>query len=322
MTTNRTIDPTTINHLKIMKTAAQRIRLLIFLIPPIFLASCGNGESETDATGVFEATEIIVSSEATGKILSFEINEGDPVEKEQVLGLVDSTQLHLKKLQFEANKVAVASNRPDIRTQIEATEQEIGKQEREKQRIERLLAGDVATQKQLDDIESALRVLKAKLRSQKSSLSNSANSIDAQGTTIEIQIEQLRDQIDKCIIRSPIDGTVLVKYAEPGEVTAMGKPLFKVADLDRMTLKAYVTGSQLAKIRVGQEVQVLAEVGRSESKAYPGKISWISGKSEFTPKTIQTQDERANLVYAVKIAVPNDGLLKIGMYGGFKIKTQ
>lgn len=293
------------------------IYLLLFLAPLLF--GCGNDESATDATGVFESTEIIVSSEATGKILSLDINEGDKVSKGQVIGLIDSTQLHFTRLQLEASKVTVASGKPDIKAQIEATEREIEKQEREKERIERLLEGDVATQKQLDDIESAILVLKARLRSQKSSLSNSANSVDAQGKALDVQIAQLDDQIEKCRITTPIDGTVLVKYAETGEVTAMGKALFKVADMERMNLKAYVTADQLVRLKVGQEVEVLAEFGESELRPYEGTITWISSKSEFTPKTIQTQDERANLVYAVKIAVPNDGYLKIGMYGGFKL---
>lgn len=296
------------------------IYLLVFFATLLF--GCGNDESATDATGVFESTEIIVSSEAIGKILALDVSEGDKVSKGQVIGLIDSTQLHFSRLQLEASKVTVASGKPDIEAQIEAIEREIEKQEREKERIERLLEGDVATQKQLDDIESAILVLKARLRSQKSSLSNSANSVDAQGMALDVQIAQLDDQIDKCRIKAPIDGTVLVKYAEPGEVTAMGKALFKVADMEHMNLKAYVTADQLVRLKVGQQVEVLAEFGESELRPYEGTITWISSKSEFTPKTIQTQDERANLVYAVKIAVPNDGYLKIGMYGGFRLPSE
>ena len=286
------------------------------------LAGCGSDESATDATGVFESTEIIVSSEANGKILSLDIQEGDRVEKDQIIGLIDSTQLHFSRLQLEASKVTVESGKPDMQAQIEATEREIEKQEREKERIERLLEGDVATQKQLDDIESLILVLKARLRSQKSSLTNTVNSVDAQGKTLDVQIAQLEDQIEKCKIRAPIDGTVLVKYAEPGEVTAMGKALFKIADMEQMILKAYVTSGQLGGLKVGQSVEVKAEFGETELRPYEGKITWISSKSEFTPKTIQTQDERANLVYAVKIAVPNDGYLKIGMYGGFNLAAE
>lgn len=291
----------------------------IIILLSTLLFSCVEEESLTDATGVFEATEIIVSAEANGKILSFDINEGDLLKKDNIVGLIDSTQLYLTKLQLKASKNAVESGKPDVRTQIEATGREIAKQEREKERVKKLLAGDVATQKQLDDIEAAIEILESRLKSQKSSLNTNVTAIDAQSKTIDVQIAQVEDQLEKCKVKSPIDGTVLVKYAEKGEMAAMGKALYKVADVDNMILKAYVTGDQLAKLKIGQEVDVLAEFGKTETKNYKGKITWISSKSEFTPKTIQTQDERANLVYAVKIAVKNDGFLKIGMYGGFKM---
>jgi len=287
-----------------------------------FIISCAEEERLTDATGVFEATEVIVSAEANGKILRFEVQEGDDLTADQVVGLIDSTQLYLNKLQLEASKVVVESGRPDVQAQIEGTEREITKQEQEKERIVRLLAGDVATQKQLDDIEAAILILKAKLRSQQSSLSNNVNSVEAQSKTLDVQIAQLEDQIGKTVIRSPIDGTVLVKYAEAGEMTNMGKPIFKVANMDNMTLKAYVTSDFLARLKIGQEVKVLAEFGEAETREYTGRIAWVASKSEFTPKTIQTQDERASLVYAVKVNTKNDGYLKIGMYGGFKLANQ
>lgn len=296
----------------------KRLFILSTLIS-IFLLSCTEEERLTDATGVFEATEIIVSAENNGKIVSLDMQEGDELEQNRIVGLIDTTQLHFNKLQLLANKNTVEANKPDINAQIDATEREIAKQEREKERITKLLAGDVATQKQLDDIESAIAILKARLRSQKSSLSNSVNSVNAQVKTIDVQIAQVEDQLAKCKIKSPIDGTVLVKYAEPGEMAAMGKALFKIADVQHMILRAYVTAEQLVNVKLGQEVKVLAEFGESENREYKGKVTWISSKSEFTPKTIQTQDERANLVFAVKIAVENDGLLKIGMYGGFKM---
>lgn len=291
----------------------------ILAIFSILFVSCGEEERLTDASGVFEATEIIVSAEANGKILAFNIQEGDNLKKDQIVGVVDSAQLHFNKLQLEANKVTVQANRPDIRVQIEATEREIARQEHEKKRIEKLLAGDVATQKQMDDINAQILILKARLKSQKSSLSKSVNAVDAQGKTIDVQIAQIEDLIEKCKVKSPIDGTVLVKYAEQGEMAGTGKALFKVADVENMFLHAYVTADQLPRIKVGQSVNVLAEFGETENREYEGKITWISSKSEFTPKTIQTQDERANLVYALKIAVKNDSYLKIGMYGGFKM---
>ena len=291
----------------------------LLLLFSFFLYSCTEEESLTDATGVFEATEIIVSAESNGKILALNVNEGDELDQDQTVGLIDSTQLHFSKMHLEATKITVESNRPDVSAQIEATEREISKLEREKKRIQKLLDGDVATQKQMDDIESAILVLKARLRSQKSSLSNNVKAIDAQSNSIDVQLAQLDDKIAKCNIQSPIDGTVLVKYAEQGEMTATGKALFKIADIDNMILKAYVTADQLVQIKVGQQVNVLAEFGEEDNRTYIGTITWIASKSEFTPKTIQTQDERANLVYAAKIAVPNDGYLKIGMYGGFKV---
>ncbi len=289
---------------------------------PIFLAalfSCSSEKNGTDATGVFEATEIIVSAESSGKLLSFTIQEGDELKKDQTLGQIDSTQLYLNKLQVEANQMALLSSRPDVQSQLGVIEREIEKAEFEKKRIQKLLEGDVATQKQLDDINAQLEVLRANLKAKKTSLNISTQAIDAQSIAMGAQIDLINDQLERSKILSPINGTVLVKYAEQGELAAMGKPLFKVADLNRMILRAYVTADQLPKIQTGQAVKVLAEFGKEENREYDGKITWISSKSEFTPKTIQTQDERANLVYAVKITVPNDGFLKIGMYGGIKI---
>lgn len=296
----------------------KTIRLLA-ITPLLIFYSCGNDLNKSDASGVFESTEIIVSAEVGGKILELNIQEGQPVNRDTKIGLIDSTQLHLSKMHLISSREALQASKPDVHSQIRATESEITKYENDKKRIEKLLAGDVATQKQLDDVNAQLEILSARLESQKSSLNISVTSIDAQSNSIDVQIEQLNDQLERCVIKSPIDGIVLVKYAEQGELTAPGKAIFKVADMKNMTLRAYVTSDQLAKITVGQSVDVLAEFGSSDVKEYQGKIAWISSKAEFTPKTIQTQDERANLVYSVKIEVENDGYLKIGMYGGFKI---
>lgn len=297
------------------------MKTLKYIIPILLvtLFSCSSDENGTDATGVFEATEIIVSAESSGKLLSFSIQEGDELQKKQPLGQIDSTQLYLNKLQVEANQMALLSSRPDVQSQLYAIEREIEKAEFEKRRIQKLLEGDVATQKQLDDINAQIEVLRANYKAKRTALNISTQAIDAQSEAMGAQIDLINDQLERSKILSPIDGTILVKYAEQGELTAMGKPLFKVADLNRMILRAYVTADQLTKIQTGQLVKVLAEFGKAENREYDGKISWISSKSEFTPKTIQTQDERANLVYAVKISVPNDGYLKIGMYGGIKI---
>lgn len=296
----------------------KTIKLFVITSLLIFY-SCGNDLNKPDASGVFESTEIIVSAEASGKILELSIQEGRPVKKNTKIGLIDSMQLHLSKLHLISSREALQVSKPDIQSQIRTTESEISKYEQDKKRIEKLLAGDVATQQQLDDVNAMLDILRAKLNSQKSSLNTSIVSIDAQSKSLDVQIEKLNDQIERCVIKSPINGTVLVKYSEQGELAFPGKAIFKVADMNNMILRAYVTSDQLAKITVGQSVAVLAEFGSTDVKEYQGKIAWISSKAEFTPKTIQTQDERANLVYAVKIDIENDGYLKIGMYGGFKI---
>jgi HlyD family secretion protein len=297
----------------------MKTQIYILSIVLVLFSACNSHKVETDATGVFETTEVIVSAEASGKILSFTIHEGDEVKKGQVLGQIDSTQLHLNKLQVEANRMAVLSSRPDVQSQLDALQSELANSEFEKKRLEKLLAGDAATQKQLDDMNSRIQVLKDNLKAKKTSLDISTEAIDAQSEALEAQIDVINDQLNKCTITSPIDGTVLVKYAEQGELAGVGKPLFQVADLNRMILRAYVTGDQLPQLQIGQKLKVLAEIGESGSREYEGQVTWISGKSEFTPKTIQTQDERANLVYAVKIAVPNDSYLKIGMYAGIII---
>jgi len=284
----------------------------------LLFSSCNDEDNGKDATGVFEATEVIVSAEATGKLLAFEAYEGMQLKKNLVLGQIDTIQLSLKKMQLFANQLALEASKPDVASQIGATEREIEKLEFEKKRTQRLLEGDVATQKQLDDIVAQIDVLNARLRAQKKSLNSSSEAIDAQYNAVDVQLEQLTDQIARCQIQSPIDGTVLVKYSEAGEFVNIGKPLFKVANMNKMIIKAYVTAAQLKDLQLGQKLKVLAEFGVDESKTYEGEISWISDKSEFTPKTIQTQDERANLVYAIKVRVENDGLLKIGMYGGLK----
>lgn len=295
----------------------KKINILVLCI--LFQgAACSDKTSQKDATGVFEATEVIVSSEANGKLLLFDAQEGQQLKKDEVLGLVDTIQLSLKKMQLRANQLAIMASKPDLPSQLSAIEKEIEKLEFEKKRTQKLVEGDVATQKQLDDIESKLQVLRAQLRAQKKSLGSSVEAIDAQYNAIEVQLDQLNDQISRCEIKSPIDGSILVKYTEQGEFVNLGKPLFKVANLETMVLRAYVTAQQLKDLSINQEVKVLAEFGADETKEYQGMISWISDKSEFTPKTIQTQDERANLVYAVKVTVKNDGYLKIGMYGGLK----
>ncbi len=279
------------------------------------LSACGGNGNTFDATGAFESTEVIVSSEANGKIMELNLQEGDRLEAGAVLGYVDSTQLYLRKKQLEAGLRSVDIRKPDIRKQIASLEQQIAVARSEQQRMENLVKAKAGNQKQVDDIVNNIKVLQKQLDAQYSTLNKTTGGADAEAEGIIYQIMQLDDQLQKSRIVSPQSGTVLVKYAEPGEVTAAGKPLYKMADTDILYLRAYPTADQLTQLKLGQTVRVFADFGEEEQREYPGTITWISEKSEFTPKGIQTKDERANLVYAIKIAVKNDGYLKIGQYG-------
>jgi HlyD family secretion protein len=283
-----------------------------------FLISCGKSDNDYDASGTFETTEVVVSAEGVGKILQFDVEEGALLSENQQVGYIDSTQLYLKKLQLKASQKALQSRRPNMQKQIAALEQQIATAKTERNRVENLLKDNAATSKQLDDINAQVAVLEKQLIASKSTLETTLEGIAGDNSALNIQSEQLDDQLRKCKIISPINGIVLVKYAEKGELAAAGRALFKIADTNNMILRAYLTNDQLTELKIGQKVKVFADLGKSDSKQYEGTINWISSKSEFTPKTIQTRDERANLVYAVKINVKNDGYLKIGMYGNVK----
>lgn len=272
-------------------------------------------EKKYDATGTFEATEVLVSAECGGKLMAFNVEEGDVLRQGQETGVVDTVQLYLKKLQLMASRKAVDTQRPDINVQIAATKQQIATAERERKRVLNLLNDNAANRKQLDDWDAQIAVLKRQLAAQVSSLRNNTASLNEQSSSVAIQVAQLDDQLKKCHILSPITGTVLAKYAEAGEVTAVGKPLFKVADLQHTYLRAYVTSGQLSRVKLGSKAKVYADFGDNKVKAYNGVVTWIASQAEFTPKTILTDDERANQVYAVKIAIKNDGTVKLGMYG-------
>ncbi len=290
----------------------------IVAILAISLCSC-HKESEYDASGNFEATDVTVSAETQGRILEFDINEGDTVCADQFIALIDTAQLHYQRQQLQFQRSASNVGRPDISLQLAASRRDLEKQLSEKRRIERLLADGAATTKQLDDINAAIAILKDRITAQQSSLRNSTASIDESASAIQSQIERVADQIADCYITSPISGTILTKYCEAGEYAMPGKPLMKVADLSKIYLRAYFTSAQLSDIQLGQSVTVVADFGGDKLYEYPGTITWISSESEFTPKNIQTQDSRSNLVYAVKIAVKNDGRLKIGGYGNVKL---
>lgn len=280
--------------------------------------SCGN-EAEFDAQGTFEATEVVVSAEAMGKILDFSVEEGTSVVAGEVVGAIDSVQLHLQRKQLTAQQSALLASRPNVKAQVASLKEQIAKQRSELQRVNNMLRDGAATTKQRDDIEAQIRVLESQLSATLSTLDKNTATINENAAALEAQIAALDDRIAKCRIVSPVSGTVLVKYAEAGELATAGKPLMKVADLENIYLRAYFTSDQLSKINLGDKVTVTADFGGDERYDYEGQIAWISSESEFTPKTIQTKESRANLVYAVKIAVENDGRLKIGLQGEVKL---
>lgn len=290
------------------------MKRIVYIAAVVLAASCGT-EAEFDAQGTFEATEVVVSSEATGRILNFEVEEGMAVEANQMVGAIDSVQLHLQRKQLVAQQSALLGSRPDVKKQVAALREQIAKQNEELRRVENMLKDGAATKKQKDDIEAQIKILERQLDATLSTLDKNTSTINNNSAALEAQIAALDDRISKCRIISSIGGTVLVKYAEAGELATVGKPLMKIADLDNIYLRAYFTSDQLAKVNLGDEVKVVADFGGEERYDYTGRIAWISSESEFTPKTIQTKDSRANLVYAVKIAVENDGRLKIGLAG-------
>jgi len=282
----------------------KTITLLILL----GLLSCNNNNDKADGYGNFEATEITISAEANGKIEFLNLEEGSVLEPNLLVGLIDTTQLYLNKQQLIASRNTVYSKSKNVLSQDDVLQEQLKTTLIEKRRIENMFAENAATKRQLDEIDGKVNVLKEQIKSvrtQNAPITNEAKSID-------VQIEKIEDQIQKSKIINPVKGTVLAKYAEPNEITAFGKPLYKIADISEMTLRVYVSETQLPKIKIGQNVTVKIDAG-TEMKSFPGTISWISSSAEFTPKIIQTKEERVNLVYAVKVTVKNDGSLKIGM---------
>ncbi len=281
----------------------------------LLTTACSGSKNDFDATGTFEATEVTVSAEQSGRLLSFNLTEGMTLNALQQIGLIDTVQLALQARLLGATKESIANQRPDLTKQIAATRQQLEKAKMEQQRFENLVKNNAANQKLLDDAVSAVNVLEKQLDAQISALSNTTQSLNSQMSATDIQRLQVLDQLQKCRIITPISGTVLNKYMEAGEFATIGKPLFKMADIENMYLRVYVTSAQLSNVKIGQGVKVFADFGGGDRKEYQGTVTWISERSEFTPKTILTKDERADLVYAVKIAVKNDGFIKIGMYG-------
>lgn len=284
----------------------------------MILASCQNSE-KYDATGIFEANTVTVSSETNGKLVWFDLDEGDSLIVGQQVGLVDTTLLALQQKQLYSQQLSTEKSSPDIAAQAAALRAQIAHQQNECERMTRLFANGAATQKQRDDANAQLRTLRGQLEGLLSTLDKNRSSITESTSALQYQKEQIEEQIRKSCITAPITGTVLQKYAEQGEYARPGRPLFKMANLDDIYLRSYFTASQLAHIRIGQKVTVIADFGGDEQYEYAGKIIWIAQESEFTPKSIQTKDSRANLVYAVKIAVKNDGKLKLGQYGEVRL---
>ena len=288
----------------------------------LMMTACGNNEKEYDATGTFEATETTVFAEQSGALLSFDVNEGDKMEAAREVGLIDTTQTWLKIQHMDATKAVYQSQKPDMELQIAATRQQLAKAQQDEQRYRELVADGAAPSKMLDDATSQVKVLQKQLDAQISSLNTQLSTLNSQLSTAEVQKAQLQDMLRKCHIMTPTKGTILEKYVERGEFVSVGKPLFKIADTESMKLRAYVTSAQLQNLKIGQKVKVFANYGDGQRKGYAGTISWISSRSEFTPKTILTDDERADLVYAVKVAIKNDGFVKIGMYGEVKLSEK
>ena len=300
----------------------MKVNLYILAVGLLALGACTSQEEPYDASGIFETTEVIVSAKGTGELQSFRVEEGQAVQQGEIVGLIDTLQLSLKDRQLAATLLATESKRLDETNQVAHLRQQIDNLQREKERFTALLKGNAATAKQVDDIDYQIKVLQNQLKATQEQINSSNSSLSRQSESIVAQRAQMEDQIHNAMISSPITGTVLTKYAEQGEYAVPGKALFKVADVRQMKLRAYITADQLTQLKLGQQVTVYADSGETERKSYTGRVIWIADKAEFTPKTIQTRNERANLVYAVKIAVENDGFIKRGMYGEVRFNEE
>lgn len=277
--------------------------------------ACKDKGKDYDASGNFEAVETIISAEGNGIIKAFSVNEGDLLKAGQMVGYIDTVQLYLQKKQLQASIKTVLSKKPNVALELAALQDQLKLARKEKNRITNLVAADAATQKNLDAANTQVEVTQSQIKALQNSLQTSTGSINKEASALSVQIDQVNEQIEKSVITNPINGTVLVKYAEVGEMAVTGKTLYSIADLSSIILRAYVTGGNYEKAKVGQTVKVRIDQGEKAYKQYNGTIEWISNKSEFTPKTIQTKNERANTVYAIKVKVKNDGYIKIGMYG-------
>lgn len=289
--------------------------LMLWFSCLLALIACKNNANPSDAYGNFEAVETLVSAESNGKLLTLSLEEGSQLEAGVLVGEIDPVPLRLQKEVLEKSIEALMVGRPDIPVQLASLEQQLATAKKEERRIQQLFQAEAATSKQMDDMSSQRQVLERQISALKSSLSIQTRSILSQTETLRAQILQIENSLEKCKIINPISGTVLTKYVEPNELVAIGKPIYKIADLTKMTLRAFVSGNQLSQIKIGQKVSVLIDGPDNSYKTYDGVISWVSDKAEFAPKIVQTKEVRVNLVYAIKVQAPNDGAIKIGMPG-------
>ena len=283
----------------------------------VLIAGCSGRDDLSDAYGNFETIEYLISAEGSGKILSLDLDEGDDLAAGQVVGFIDTIPLHLQVIQLKAKIKAINAQKAGVRTQIQVQKTQKQTLLIEKKRLENLLKDNAATGKQMDDLMGQLNTLEQQIIATQSSY----ETIDSEMSAMEAQVKMVEDQLGRNIIVNPMDGTVLEKFTETYEMTMAGKALYKIADLTNMILRVYISGNQLAQVKLGQQVEVLIDSGSEGQQSLEGKVTWISGKSEFTPKIIQTKEERVNLVYAVKVEVRNDGRLKIGMPGEVNFPT-
>ncbi len=286
---------------------------------PLLAAGCGNREIEFDACGQIDATDVTVSAESSGRILSLDIEEGDRLAAGQMLGAIDSAQIWLQKKELQERKEGAKARIVDIESQIAPSMAQLENLRKDHERFAALLSKDAGTRKQLEDNESQIAVLEGQIAAQRQTYGQNNDATMSEIGMYDVQIAQREDQLSKCRIMSPINGTVLTKYAEAGETVVSGKALFKIADMDRLFVRAYFTTAQLASLAVGDKVTVIPDDGTNSPKEYEGTVTWISDEAEFTPKNIQTRDERADMVYAVKVSIENDGNLRLGMYAYVKI---
>lgn len=286
-----------------------------FLLVASVLVSCRREAADGEAMGTFEATEVTVSAEVNGKIESLDLHEGDTLHAGQLVGHIDTASLAIRRDQILASRGAVLTRQVDVGTQVASLQQQIATQEQELKRFQELVAARAAQQKTVDDIAANLQVLRKQLAATQQTMERGNAGLSSEAKSIALQAAQMAHDIRRSYFRAPQQGVVLSKYVEQGEFATVGKPLFKMANLRELYLRVYVTAAQYNELRLGQKVLVAADKGDGETRTYDGRVTWISPEAEFTPKTIQTKDERQNLVYAVKVLVKNDGFLKIGMYG-------